>query len=1114
MRSPISLSCLALFHWATIFASAAGSAGIDVRDTRLLNDPAISKRNIAFVYAGDLWIANLDGTSVRRLTSDVGLESHPAFSPDGSLVAFSAQYEGNTDVYVVSVEGGVPKRLTWHPGPDLVQGFTPDGTAILFTSDRVAYNNRYTQLFKVPAGGGMEELLEIPHAYRAAYSEDGKRIAYNPLSPRYQQWKGYRGGTVSRISIYSTSDHSVEKVPQPEGRCNDAEPMWLGNSVYFLSDREGEFNLFSFDAQTKVIRQHTRHTDFPVLNASSGGGKIIYEQAGYLHLFDPNTGSSSRLKIGVADDLAMARPRFVKGAKYIRNASLSPSGVRVALEFRGEIVTVPADKGDARNLTNSVGVHERSPVWSPDGKQIAYFSDESGEYELHVRDQSGKEPPKKLKLSGAGYYDRPAWAPDSQKIAYADNAWSVFWTDLRSGKTKKIATEKLYGPQKTIRPVWSPDSKWVAYTLSTASYIQTVYVYSVDQDKSFPISDGMSDATEPVFDRGGKYLYFLASTDAGPVRNWFALSNQDLRVTRSIYLVVLPKNLASPLVKESDEEKAQEERKERDESEDKNKVPPLGSVVMDLERIQDRVLALPVPAAEISNLHVGQAGHVYYLKNVDGKTSLERFDLKERKSKNILPEVNQTYEISADTRHLLYRLKDAWTVIPVDKKPEVASVPKPDDPDKDKGKLKVEAIEVLVDPRAEWQQMFNEAWRINRDYFYAPNMHGVDWKAAREKYSAFLPHLAARGDLNRVIQWMCSELSVGHHRVSGGDDFAQPHAVPGGLLGADYRIENGRYRFKKVYGGLNWNPDLRSPLLEPGVNVRAGEYLIAVAGQQLRPPKNVYSLFENTADKLIDITVGPNPDGSGSRTVAVVPIADEHALRNRDWVEGNLKKVTAATEGRVAYVYVPNTAAEGYKYFKRYFYPQAYKEAVIVDERFNAGGSLADYYLDILGRPLIAYWAMRYGDDMKTPSASIQGPKAMIIDETAGSGGDLLPWMFHKFKMGTLIGQRTWGGLVGVLGFPVLMDGGTVTAPNLAIWTTDQGWVVENEGMPPDIEVEQTPADVIAGRDPQLEKAIQVVMAELKKNPVPAPKRPPYPVKVRKPAPPKLSATESGSPAQ
>ena len=433
-------------------------------------------------------------------------------------------------------------------------------------------------------------------------------------------------------------------------------------------------------------------------------------------------------------------------------------------------------------------------------------------------------------------------------------------------------------------------------------------------------------------------------------------------------------------------------------------------------------------------------------------------------------------------------MKDTWAIASAsDKKIE----PKEG---KD-GKVRIEGIEVRVDPRSEWPRMFEEAWRINRDYFYDPNMHGVDWKAMREKYAQFLPHAAVRADVTRIIQWMCSELSVGHHRGGGGDTLAEVRTVPGGLLGADYTIENGRYRFAKVYGGLNWNPELRSPLTEPGVNVKAGEYLLAVGGRDVKPPANLYSFFENTSGKLLEITVGPNPDGKGSRTVSVVPVATELALRNRDWVEGNLRKVDAATGGRVAYVYVPNTATLGYTYFTRYFYPQSYKEAVILDERFNGGGSVADYYIDVLQKKLIAWWAMRYGPDMKTPSASIQGPKVMIADETAGSGGDLLPWMFRRFQVGPIIGQRTWGGLVGVLGFPELMDGATITAPNLAIWDAEHGWVVENEGVPPDIEVEQTPADVIAGRDPQLERAIAIVMEDLKKSPPAAPKRPAYPVK-------------------
>ncbi|MDD5544135.1 MAG: PDZ domain-containing protein [Acidobacteriia bacterium] len=1081
-----------VFLVAALIGSTAFAQGVNIHDTRLLTMPAISSSHIAFSYAGDLWVADLDGRNVRRLTTEAGVQSKPWFSPDESLIAFSAQYDGNVDVYVVPSAGGVPRRLSWHPANDIAQGFTPDGKAVLFTSPRAVFTSRYTQLFTVPVEGGLETPLEIPHAFMATYSPDGSRLAYNPLSEAFNEWKHYRGGTHSVIELYRFGDHSVERIPQPAARCNDVDAMWMGDTVFFRSDRNGEFNLFSYDVKTHAIKQLTSHKNFPIVDASSGGGKIIYEQAGYLHVFDPATGKSAKLTLGVATDLVETRVRFAKGSKFIRDASLSPTGARVAFEFRGEIVTAPAEKGDPRNLTQTPGINERSPVWSPDGKSIAYFSDESGEYELYVRPQDGKAEVRKFKLNGAGFYEDPVWSPDSQKIAFTDNSWSLFWIDLKTGAVKKIGSEYLYGPgrAKSIPHVWSPDSRWIAYTLDTQAYFQTVYVYAVDQDKSFAVTDGLSEASEPVFDESGKYLYFFASTDAGPVKEWFAMSNADMRITRSLYLAVLRKDLPNPLAKESDEEKgiSKEEKPKEKES---AKTPE--AVQIDFEGLNHRIVALPIPAGNYRKLQAGNAGQIYFLEGspggdgagpAGGKTSLHEYDLKKRKDETFLSDVND-YELSFDKKKLLYVLKDVYSVVATGTKPTAGQ-----------GKMNIEAIEVQVDPRAEWNQIFNEAWRINRDYFYDPHMHGVDWKAMRTKYAAFLPDLSCRADLNRVMMWMFSELSVGHHRVGGGDFLIQQKSVPGGLLGADYSVENGRYRFKKVYGGLNWNPELRSPLTEPGVDVKAGEYLIAVNGQDLRPPTNLYSRFENTAGKIVEITVGPNPDGSGSRTVSVVPVASELALRNRDWVEGNLKKVDEATGGRVAYVYVPNTSTLGHTYFKRYFFPQSYKEAIIVDERFNGGGQVADYYIDLLRRPVSAYWAMRYGADLKTPSASIQGPKVMLIDETAGSGGDLLPFMWRKFKMGPLVGKRTWGGLVGILGFPVLMDGGGVTAPNLAIWNED-GWVVENEGVPPDVEVEQTPADVINGHDPQLEKAIQVVMDELKKNPPKTPKRPPYPIKNR-----------------
>ncbi len=1082
-----------------IFALPALVTGVDIKDTKLVGQPAISQTHVAFLYAGDLWVARIDGSGVRRLTSDEGIESNAVFSPDGELIAFSAEYDGNQDVFVVPAEGGIPERLTWHPGSDIVRGFTPDGKSVLFASPRSVFTRRHMQLFTVPVEGGFPEQLKLPRAYKATYSPDGTRLAYTPLGERFLQWKNYRGGTVTTIWLYTFSDHSVEKIPQPEGRCNDTDPMWLDDKIYFRSDRNGEFNLFVFDTQSHQIKQLTEYTDYPILSASAGGGQIAFEQAGHLHIYNPETDQSTKLTIGVAADLQEVRPRFVKGFRYIRSGDISPSGARAILGFRGEIISIPAEKGDPRNLTRTTAVHERYPIWSPDGKHIAYFSDESGEYELHVRNQDGKGKVKKIKIPGAGFYDSPVWSPDSQKIVCADNSWSLYWIELKTGTVEKIGSEYFFGPSRfrTIHSAWSPDSKWIAYTLNTRSYMQQVYVYSIEQDKSFPITDGLSEVGNPVFDESGKYLYFLSSTDAGPVKHWFAMSGVDMRMTSSIYLAVLRKDIPNPLARESDEEtgeeKEDEPKKEKSgkekAKESEKKDEPFS---IDFDGLNQRIVSLPISAGNYWSLQAGAAGQIYYIEAprtnrypYGKETKLHKYDLNKRKGEVLMPEVNG-FTISSDNKKILYFAQDSMGIIPAQGKAKPGQ-----------GKLKTDAIEVRIDPRNEWNQIFDEAWRINRDYFYAPNMHGADWEAMREKYAAFLPHLSCRSDLNRVIQWMCSELAVGHHRTGGGDRLSDPDRIPGGLLGADYSIENGRYRFKKVYGGLNWNPELRSPLAEPGVLVKAGEYLLAVQGQELHPPTNLFSLFENTAGKIIEITVGPNPDGTGSRTVSVVPIRNESALRNRDWVEGNLKKVDAATNGRVAYVYVPNTTTLGHTYFKRYFFPQVHKEAIIVDERFNGGGQVADYYIDHLRRPFICYWHTRYGADIPTPSASIPGPKVMLIDETAGSGGDLLPWMFRKLKLGKLIGKRTWGGLVGTLGFPILMDGGRVTAPNLAIWTED-GWVVENVGVPPDIEVEQYPAEVIAGRDPQLEKAIEVVMKELEKNPVKRLTRPPFPVRVWK----------------
>jgi tricorn protease len=1120
---------LAVFATAMVLVPV-GARALDTSDTRLLATPAITEGRIAFAYADDLWVADADGKNPRRLTSHPGEEENPYFSPDGKHIAFTASYDGNADVYVIPTEGGEPTRLTWHPGEDIVRGFTPDGQ-VLFSSQREVFSRRFSQFFTVGVGGGVPRRLPIPNGDMGAISPDGKFLAYTPLGERFRQWKNYRGGTASRIWVLRLDDLSHEEVPKPAGGCNDTQPMWIGETLYFLSDRDGEFNLYSYDRRAKKVARLTDHDAFPVASASAGAGRIIYEQAGWIHVYEPGATEPRRLRIGVAADLTESRPRYATGAKHIRDLAISPTGKRAVLEYRGEIVTVPAKKGDPHNLTQTPGVHERSPAWSPDGKSIAYFSDAAGEYALVVRPQDGKGEGRSYPLKGAGFYEHPMWSPDGKKIAFIDNARTLYWIDLATGAVKRIAAEPIYGPNRAARAkyTWSPDSKWLAYSLTNRTGFQAVWLYDLASDKSHSVTDGLVEAGEPVFDRGGKYLYFLASTDAGPANNWFDQSFSEMLPSATVYLVTLAKATANPLLKETDEEgvgesgkgsdskpddskKDEQKEKEKGDKEKGDKDANKKPIVVDLDGIAGRVVSLPMPSGTVQGLAAGNEGQLLFIRRVDvrpgqgpvgrGKPSLRRFDLKTREEETLAEGIDD-FRVSADGKKVFYRAGELGAPFPPGA-PQghaelVLGIVDAGKFNKGDGALKLDAISVRVEPRAEWPQILREAWRINRDYFYASNMHGADWNAMWKKYQSLLPDLATRDDLNRVTRMMLSELAVGHSYLGGGERLYEPKPVPVGLLGADYEVADGRFRFKTIYGGAYWDPKLRAPLRAPGVDVKPGEFLLAVDGREVKADSEVYRAFEGTAGKRVELKVGPKADGSGARTVVVEPVDDEAALRNRAWVEGNLGKVHERTRGRVAYVYVPNTAGEGYEYFKRYFFPQADKDAIIVDERFNGGGQIADYYINLLRRPLISYWATRYGEPLRTPNAAILGPKVMIIDETAGSGGDLLPWMFRKFGLGKLVGKRTWGGLVGILGFPTLMDGGNVTAPNLAIFTED-GWVVENVGVPPDIDVEQDPAAVAAGKDPQLDRAIDEVLKELAENPPPKPPAlPPFPVRARTP---------------
>jgi len=1062
----------------------------------LLQRPAVSAKLVAFAYAGDLWVTDRAGGDARRLTAGVGLESYPVFSPDGNSIAFAGDYEGNHDVYVVPAAGGIPRRLTHHPDPDVPVGWTPDGKSIVFRSPRTSYA-RLIKLFTVPVTGGQPAELPLPQAEEGSLSPDGKRIAYVPLSNKpqfpggFRPIRNYRGGTASAVWIADLADSSITKVPRSDS--NDFNPMWVGDRVYFLSDRDGPTTLFAYDAASKQVRRVLDASGADIKSASGCTDAIVYDKFGSLHLFDLKTEKSKPIAVKVAADLPGVRPKIEKVAKNVQKAGLSPSGTRAVFEARGEILTVPAEKGDARNLTNTPGAAERDPAWSPDGKSVAYLSDESGEYELHVRAQDGRGEVKKFKLGDApSFYYNPSWSPDGKKIAYQDKRLNLWCLDVGTGKSTKVDTAP-YDDDPPAATVWSPDSQWIAFARSLKNYLYAVFVHSLDTGKTHQVTDGMSDARHPAFDKNGKYLYFTASTDIGPaVGSGMSIINRG--VTRSVYVVVLNKDDPSPLAPESDDEKAKDPDKEKEkDKKDPDKGPKPKKAKVDVEDLDQRTLSLPVPPKNYVGLLAAKEGSFLLLEGpalmftddnsmdpAAPPTTVHRFDLSKRKSEK-LTEGATHVAVSADGEKMLFKQGEGWFLV------GTIAPPKPGD-----GALKTDGLEVRVDPRAEWRQIYREVLRIQRDFLYDPHFHGYDLTAAWAEHEGYLVGLGSRHDLSYLLDELLAGLSLQHVYLFGGD-VPRAESRRCGLLGADYVIENGRHRITKVYRGESWNPGLRAPLTQPRAGVKEGEYLLAVNGQELRGEDEVYRLFEGTAGKQTVLKVGPTADGKGSREVIVVPAGSERALRNLAWVDANRRTVDRLTNGRVAYIYLPDTFVQGYTRFNRYFFAQAGRDAAIVDERFNGGGLLADHVIDYLRQPIRSYATTREGADQAFPTSAIPGPKVMLINEEAGSGGDYLPYTFRQAKLGPLVGKRTWGGLVGISGYPPLVDGGMVTAPRWGIWFPSGKWEVENRGVAPDVEVELDPKLVREGKDPQLEKGIEMVLAELKKNPVKHPARPPFP---------------------
>ena len=1072
----------------------AGSAGLRANGTptRLLRTPSISATHVAFAYGNNIWIVERKGGDARRLSSFQGQSSNPKISPDGTMVAFSADYAGNTDVYVVPVSGGEPARLTWHPGADAVQGWTPDGTKVMFTSGRQSSApGAAPRFWTVPAKGGIAEPMPLPRGYQGKISPDGRRIAYRMNNSWDEERRNYRGGQNRPVWIVDLKSFDLVSPPWTDSK--DIDPAWLGDTVYFISDRDGIGNVWSYETASKALTQRTKFIDYDVKALDAGGGAVVFEQAGYLHVLDPKTNKTEQMTISAAGDFPWLMSRIEDVTTRLSNISLSPTGKRVLAEARGEIFTIPEAKGDVRNITNSSGSAERQPAWSPDGKWISYFSDKSGEYKLVIESQDGVGTPREIAFQKSQFYYSPVWSPDSKKLLYTDTNLNVWVMDIATGQAKIVGNDPWMVPERTLAPSWSPDSKWVAFASRLNTLYRAIVVANVDTGEKRQVTDGLADAMYPVWDASGKYLWFLASTDFGLASQWLDMTSYGREETFALYLAVLNKSEASPLLPESDEDPGVGARVTESTNKPAPGPAPGVTVTIDFDRLQQRILPVTaVPSRQYSQLKAGVAGTVFFLEAPGAAGArgniLHRFQLSERKAQEFQTTVAQ-YSISADGKKLVYRTAPPVAV----GNPNAAAVrpqlflvdaDKKDPPKAGDGRLDM-TLRMNLDPKAEFTQIFNEGWRLQRDYLYVPNMHGANWPRMKEMYGAMLPHVAHRADLNYLLDNMGAEIAIGHSYVRGG---AMPEvpATPGGLLGADFTIENNRYKIAKIYDGESWNPDLRAPLAGPGISVNAGDFILAIDGVNLAAPDSIYRLLDGTANRQVVLTLNSRPDTQGARQVTVVPVANDQNLRTRAWVEENRRFVDKRSNGQLAYVYVPNTGQGGFDSFNRYYFAQQDKQGAVIDERYNGGGSAADYIIDVLQRDFDGYFNNVAGDrrPFTSPSAGIWGPKVMIINEMAGSGGDLMPWMFRYRKIGPLVGKRTWGGLVHTADTPQFIDGGSMIAPRGGFFTKEGKWAVENEGTAPDIDVENWPKDVIAGRDPQLERAVDEALRLLKEKPV------------------------------
>lgn len=1031
-----------------------------------MRHPTVNATTIVFDFAGDLWSAPRAGGEATRLTSGTGVEANAFFSPDGSTIAFSGQYDGNVDVFVMPANGGVPKRLTAHPTSDIPVGWTPDGKRVLFSSSMVS-RMEYPRLLSVSVGGGVPQPLPFPAGVAASMSPDGKRIAYVPNPKSQTAWKRYRGGQAAPIWIAEMADSKWKPIPRDEEdlKC----PMWINNAVYYVSDPKGIMGMYRYDVGTGRVSEAIQGEGFDIKSATAGPGVIVYEKLGSIWLYDLNKRTSSRVSVDIKGDFPEVRPAF----KALRPSgySLSPSGNRIAVTARGHVFTVPASKGDARMIEEGVGVERKDPAWSPDGKTLAYITEENEVQELALYEMaSGKERFVRLAEAPSIYRD-PLWSPDSKKIVYSDVRLNVWVLDVSTGVSTKVATG-TYGMGFSPAPAWSPDSKWLALVMDGVNHNGSVVLVETATGRKAIVTDGLADASAPAFDRDGKHLYFLASTDLGVGDGEDIVSVSKPSRDSSVYAVVLKKGGPNPLQPESDEEgpaKKPEPPK------------PSASTEIDSEGLEARTLALPIPAGPYGGIVPGPAGSFFLL----GRDGLTKFSFADRKPTPFLAGVSGAIDTPDGTKLMVFGQGGVRIV-------STAAPPPPGGATVD-----LSGLRAKIDPLTEWRRMYRAIWRNEKALFYDPKLHGIDADAIEKRYEPFLKNVVSRDDLNYLISDMMGELAVGHMWARGGDLPSGPATVPGGLLGCDFEIVNGKYRLTRVYDGERWNPGLYAPLAQPGVEAKAGEYLLEIDGKPLNDALDIYETLEGKAGKQVKVKLGPTPDGVGAREVIVVPIANESNLRFRAWSEDNRRRVAQATGGRVGYAHIPDTSAGGWREFNRFYYAQQDKQGMIIDDRFNHGGYVADFLAREMTKKASYGTRTRYGQDAVIPATGVYGPKVMLINEMAGSGGDIFPDAFRVHNVGKIVGKRTWGAQLIAASFS-LVDGGTINAPNDALYDPIRGtWPIEGWGTPPDIEVEMDPYLWRQGKDAQLEKAIEVILQELPSWKPTLQKKPAFPNKTK-----------------